>query len=185
MPTDACYLPMISLLTFLSIFCTACGLTVFEFSDNSDLSGWQVVNDGVMGGLSKGDLTIDELGNGVFSGFVTLENNGGFSSIRLRTDETKLENCSQVILHVKGDGKRYQFRIKSSSRDRVSYIHYFQTSEDWEEIVIPLAECIPSFRGMQLDMPNFPMETFGELGVLIANKKNEKFRLEISSISMK
>ena len=176
---------MITAITILSIICATCTFPVFEFAPDADMSDWLVVDDGVMGGRSQGSLTLNEEGIGVYTGFVSLENNGGFSSIRFRPAQQELVNCSTAVLRVKGDEKRYQFRIKSSSRDRVSYIHYFETTGEWEDIEIPLADCTPSFRGMQLDMPNYPMETFGELGILIANKKNEDFRLEIQNISFK
>ncbi len=42
---------------------------------------WRIVNDGVMGGLSSSKATIkdDKI---IFSGNVSLENNGGFASLR-------------------------------------------------------------------------------------------------------
>ncbi len=40
------------------------------------------VNDGVMGGLSKGDPAVSKQQKLVFKGGISLENNGGFSSIR-------------------------------------------------------------------------------------------------------
>ena len=47
------------------------------------ITAWQVVDDGVMGGLSKGNFKSDKKkGNLIFAGNLSLENNGGFSSIR-------------------------------------------------------------------------------------------------------
>jgi len=54
-------------------------LVLFDFTENKDTGNWMVVNDGVMGGLSKGTLTAGENGNAVFKGTISLENNGGFS----------------------------------------------------------------------------------------------------------
>ena len=55
---------------------------LYDFSENSSLRYWSVVDDGVMGGVSQGSLRINYEGHGVFSGYVSLENYGGFSSIR-------------------------------------------------------------------------------------------------------
>ena len=55
--------------------------TIFEFKSNSNLDDWQVIDDTVMGGVSNGLLRLDADGNGVFMGDVSIENNGGFSSI--------------------------------------------------------------------------------------------------------
>ena len=41
----------------------------------------------------------------------------------------------------------------------------------------------PSWRGMKLDMPNYPGESMEEIAFLIANYKAEQFRLEIKEIS--
>ena len=55
---------------------------LFDFSKDSDLSDWTIVNDGVMGGVSQSDLIINADGNGLFSGKVSLDYNGGFASVR-------------------------------------------------------------------------------------------------------
>ena len=55
---------------------------IYDFSKVEDLDGWYVVDDGVMGGRSKGKLKIENDDTGVFSGKISLENYGGFSSIR-------------------------------------------------------------------------------------------------------
>ncbi|MBT8264860.1 MAG: CIA30 family protein, partial [Muriicola sp.] len=43
-------------------------LTIFNFTSNSNIDQWQVVNDGVMGGRSQGNFTINEEGHGLFQG---------------------------------------------------------------------------------------------------------------------
>lgn len=157
-------------------------LIIFDFDKNTDLSNWTVVDDGVMGGLSKGKIEINTNGNAVFSGTVSLENNGGFSSVRYRFDTKEVKNYSKVVIRVKGDGKKYQFRIKTNAYDRHSYIAHFKTSGDWQTIEIPLSEMYPAFRGKKLDIPNYPAETMQGIAFLIGNKKVENFKLEIDKI---
>ena len=48
-----------------------------DFIPNENLN-WQVVNDGVMGGRSYGNLTRSGDSEALFSGNLSLENNGGF-----------------------------------------------------------------------------------------------------------
>ena len=112
---------------FLIIF-TQRNMMVFNFSENSNLQNWQVVDDGVMGGKSKGSFTLNDEGNGVFSGHVSLENNGGFSSVRYRFKTLKIKNFNKFKIRLKGDGKAYQFRLKSNAYDNFSYVKEFQTS---------------------------------------------------------
>ena len=159
--------------------------SIFDFQSANDLKGWYVVNDGVMGGLSKGDLALNENGNAVFKGYVTTENNGGFSSIRYRFKSRNVSDFSAVVLQLKGDGKMYQFRIKENSYQRESYIQYFETTGDWQTIEIPFENFYPSYRGYKLNRGNFEGEKMSEIAFLIGNKVKESFSLEIKSISLK
>lgn len=156
---------------------------LYDFNFNSTKSDWQVVDDVVMGGRSDGGFAINEAGHGIFQGKVSLENNGGFSSLR-HSLNAKVGNNTKVSITLKGDGKVYQFRIKSSLNDRHSYISEFQTTGDWQEVVIPLSSMYPAFRGRKLTIPNFNSDQISEIAFLIGNKKPESFRLEISKIEL-
>ena len=159
-------------------------LPIFEFHPGASLDSWYVVNDGVMGGRSQGNLSLDAEGYGLFSGRISLENNGGFSSIRYDCGSTGLDGYRYITLRVKGDGKRYQFRLKASQREYYSYIAYFQTNGQWQEIKLPLESLYPVFRGRRLDLPNFNGKTFEEIGILIGNKEAETFELRIARIGL-
>lgn len=155
---------------------------IFDSKNKKSLSNWNVVDDRVMGGLSQGKIALSDAGNALFSGYVTTENNGGFSSVRYGFDKKEVSEFKNVVLKVKGDGKSYQFRLKESSSQRFSYIAAFTTSGDWETISLSLDSFYPSFRGTMLDQPNFPGEVIEEIAVLIGNKTKESFALEIESI---
>jgi len=155
---------------------------IFNFKDTQSTSNWYVVNDGVMGGLSEGKLTINESGNGLFKGYVTTENNGGFSSVRYNFNTVSSSNFKSFQLRIKGDGNPFQFRVKSSNRQRFSYIYTFNTSGDWETISIPFNKMEPAFRGYKLDQPNFDGLQMEEIAFLIGNKKEQSFKLFIDSI---
>lgn len=157
-------------------------ITLFNFNKTSNITNWQVVDDVVMGGVSSGTFSINENGNGIFKGTVSLKNNGGFSSVKYRFKEIRTKEYSKIVLRVKGDGKNYQFRVKEKSSDSHSYITTFHTSKEWETIRIPLSELFPSFRGRKLDKPNYDKKAIEEIAFLIANKKAERFNLEIDSI---
>lgn len=157
-------------------------MTIFNFDRESDLQDWLVVDDVVMGGRSDGRFYLSEEGHGVFTGEVSLENNGGFSSVRYRFQPKEVTGFSKAVIRLRGDSKRYQFRVKSDGYDRHSYVSYFQTTGEWQTVEIPLAEMYPTFRGRTLRMPNYPAERLSEVAFLIANKRAEPFRLEIDSI---
>ena len=156
--------------------------TIFEFSKQSNIASWRVVDDGVMGGLSSGNFEINEKGNGLYTGEISLDNNGGFSSLRYRFDKINVEKFSKVILKIKGDGKKYQFRVKDNSQNYYSYVQTFETTKEWELVEINLSEMYPAFRGRKLDMNNFSSNEIEEITLLFGNKKEETFQLEISKI---
>ena len=155
---------------------------IFNFEKSSQLDTWYVVDDGVMGGLSQGNFIINDEGNGLFYGTVSLENNGGFSSIRHRFAKEDVSGYKKAVIRLKGDGKRYQFRVKSNSYDRHSYIQYFKTSGEWETVELDLNEMYASWRGMKLDMPSYPAQYANEISFLVSNKIAEDFQLEIDYI---
>ena len=157
---------------------------LFDFSTDTDPAAWRVVDDVVMGGRSDGHFSINEAGNGVFFGEVSLENNGGFSSVRHRFEAKSVGDYSHCVIRLKGDGRRYQLRFKSSVNDAHSYIYYFTTSGEWEEITVPLAEMYPTFRGRKLRMPNYPGEQLAEIAFLIGNKEAQTFRLELDYLRL-
>ena len=157
---------------------------IYDFSENSNLRNWRVIDDGVMGGRSQGSLRINFEGHGVFSGFVSLENYGGFSSIRYNTTPINVIGYDYISIKVFGDNKEYQLRIKSDYYDRHVYSKPFFAKNEWQEISIPLGKMKPQFRGRKLRMSNFNERSIVEIGILIGNKVEEDFTLFIDSISL-
>ena len=155
--------------------------TLVDFNHKSKVQDWVVIGDFVMGGKSSGHFKINDEGFGIFEGNISLENNGGFSLVRHRFEKIKVSDRTKFIIKFFGDGKTYQFRIKSNISDDHSYISFFSTSGTWQTIEIPLKEMYPWFRGKQLNQHNFPNDYIEEIAFLIGNKKTEKFKLVIDN----
>lgn len=158
--------------------------TIYNSKKSKSLDNWTVIDDGVMGGLSKGHIHLGESGNAIYSGHVSTDNNGGFSSLRYSFNLRNVSMYKSVSLRIKGDGKSYQFRIKSNKGEYYSYVSKFNSTGDWETLVIPFKDFVPQFRGRVLNMANFEGETMEEVAFLIGNKVKESFQLEIESISL-
>ena len=158
---------------------------IFDFNKKSNVEDWVIVDDGVMGGRSKGNFKLSKDGFGVFEGKISLENNGGFSSLRYKFPKIETKEYSKVVLKLKGDGKQYQFRVKTNSGDYYSYITTFSTSGKWQEIEIPLKDMYPGYRGRKLDQPNFSGDYIEEIMFLIGNKKEENFKLLLDNLELK
>ena len=159
-------------------------MLIFNFNTESNINNWRIVDDVVMGGRSNGNFKINTEGHGEFSGSISLENNGGFSSVRYDFKTLNSSQYSSFKIRLKGDGKSYQFRVKSSYSQRYSYVYKFETSGEWETIIIPFDKMTPRFRGYDLDQPNFSGEQMEQIAFLIGNKKAQKFKLLIDTISL-
>jgi len=160
-------------------------LILFTSSPNTSNTTWRVVDDGVMGGKSQGHAKVTEAGHLHFYGEVSLENNGGFSSVRYDLPKTQnISGYTKVVMRLKGDGIRFQFRLKAQANQRYSHIQYFETSGEWEEVQLPLRDFYASFRGRKLDLPNFEADQLEEITFLIANKKAQDFSLKVAEIRL-
>jgi monofunctional biosynthetic peptidoglycan transglycosylase len=160
-------------------------VTVVDFSSPNNGPRWRVVNDGVMGGLSQSRMNLTSEQTGVFEGTVSLENNGGFASVRTEPTDLGLGGFRGLELRVKGDGKLYQLRLRTGpSRDGIAYRATFDTSAgEWTTVRFDFTDFAPSYRGRAV--PSAPALGAGrirQLGILISDKQEGKFRLEIDSI---
>jgi len=136
---------------------------LFDFNKTADVKNWIIVNDAVMGGQSISNFKLNTDGYCVFEGDISLEKNGGFSSLRYRFEKRQIKDYTKISIKLQGDGKKYQFRIKTNSGDYFAYITTFLTSGKWQEIEITLKDMYPIFRGKKLNKPNFPNDTFLKL----------------------
>jgi NADH dehydrogenase [ubiquinone] 1 alpha subcomplex assembly factor 1 len=81
-----------------------------DFANPNTMRDCWIINDGVMGGVSKSGLRQDVHGL-FFEGVVSLENNGGFASMR---SSVRFPQGTQVLeLLAKGDGKRYKLVLRT------------------------------------------------------------------------
>lgn len=158
------------------------GTILYDFRNGDNFNGWSIVNDAVMGGVSSSSLKLDQEGNALFSGYVSLKNYGGFSSIRCVGKKIDIGDYKYIVLKIFGDNKYYQLRIRSQYYHNHVYVKKFYAKNEWQEIKISLNSMEPQFRGKKLNMRNFNDDSIIEFGILIGNKVEENFFLLIDSI---
>lgn len=156
---------------------------LYDFTDNPVRQHWRVEDDVVMGGRSSGQMAVTDDGFLRFSGEVSLENNGGFSSVQHEMDETiDLSDRVAFVIRLKGDGKTYNFRVKRPGQ-RHAYTYPFETKAgQWETITIPFDAMYATWRGNRPDVPNYAGEPINTLRFLIGNKKPQEFELVVAEI---
>lgn len=144
---------------------------------------WEVVNDGVMGGLSQRSVVMSESGTMVFRGVLSLENNGGFSSVRSGQVSMDLSEATGIVLRVRGDGRTYQFRLMTDARvrnRRVTFMAPFQTKVgEWAEVQMPFKAFAGTWRGERISEALLDPSKIEGFGIQLADKKPGVFSLEV------
>ena len=158
---------------------------LFEFQTATHYPAWQIVNDDVMGGVSTSRFQILTNGGAVFSGVVSLENNGGFASLRSSPVHENLNGLNAFVLRVRGDGRRYKFTVRTESGfDTSIYQCAFSTKDgEWQEHRLLLKDFVPTFRGRVLtDVAPLDPAKVTSVGFLISDGQRGPFQLELSWI---
>ena len=185
-----------SLLVIGAVVIQAMLTTVFDFSDSEQVDAWTIVDDGVMGGISQGNWYQEE-DYVVFEGNISLENNGGFSSVRVGFRPADLSAYDGIALKVRGDGQTYAFGLRDMN-NRYDYRLSFETTsseelldenndtdEVWETIYIPFDELVANFFGQQVpSAAPFDASRARGMTLIISDKQEGEFRLEIASIAL-
>ena len=161
--------------------------TMIEDFNSTNHLNWEVINDGVRGGISESNFQIQADQTAVFSGSVSLENNGGFASVRASLRASVSGNFERIVIRVKGDGKTYSLRIRTDQNfDGVAYACSFSTIKDeWTEHEFSPAEFVPTFRGRTLfNVPPLKDLKISHIGFLISEKQSGSFELIIDWIKV-
>ncbi|TLU61866.1 CIA30 family protein [Thalassotalea litorea] len=159
-------------------------MKIVDFSDREELQKWLVVNDTVMGGISEGQFLLED-NNGIFFGMLSLKNNGGFASIRRLLSTPVQSQAQRISIRVKGDGGRYQFRVRTNREfDSYAYQVSFNTIEnEWLTLFFEPKDFIATYRGMVLEkVPKLALEDIEQVGFLISEQQQGQFSLHIHSI---
>ena len=160
---------------------------LLDFEDTDKSGRWIGVNDDVMGGVSRSNVKLHSDGHLLFDGEVSTNYGGGFASVRTDYKNWEIEKYEGFILRVKGDGKTYQFRCRLGNNiNQIAYRHYFQAdNEDWQEILLPFKEFLPTYRGRVLtNIPQLDPKEIKQFGFMISDKQVGKFNLKIDWIGV-
>ena len=163
-------------------------VVLVAFDDPAAVAAWTTVNDPVMGGLSTSTVTFGD-GGLVFSGTISLDNNGGFASTRGPQDPgigQRAVGATSIGVRARGDGKTYVFRVDSAGQPW-SYIQRFSTEAGaWRTYELPIG----GFQavGMRLDpAPYAPQSlvpsTVSRVSIYILDKQQGPFALTVSAIN--
>jgi NADH dehydrogenase [ubiquinone] 1 alpha subcomplex assembly factor 1 len=175
-------LPLLLALFLMQAVAEKALLPIVDFAAPEAAQSWQAVNDGVMGGISDGKFTITDAKTLKFFGTLSLENNGGFASVRTKPTNLRIEAGDTIVVRVRGDGREYMLNLYTKSR-RMAFSYRAQlptTKDTWTEVSVPLTDFIPTAFGRQVQGmgPVVPDQING-LGLMLSDKKAGPFTLEV------
>ncbi len=168
--------------------------SLFDFdqsadTQSSDAGKWQIVNDGVMGGRSSSQVSIVKADTGEdamrFNGNLSLENNGGFASVRSRpSGSLGIDPGETIVLRVKGDGRRYTFNLYTPERRTAfSYQMEFDTTAgQWTEVKLPVDQFVAHSFGRRVPNMKLTPSQVQSIGILLGDKKPGSFEILVDSI---
>jgi monofunctional biosynthetic peptidoglycan transglycosylase len=158
------------------------GVEIFAFGEREP--GWYTVDDRVMGGVSSSTVEITDTGILSFSGNMSLENNGGFSSVRSDRNPIDLTGADGMLLRVMGDGKMYRLRIYSESTgDNIAYNATFETTPgNWKLVYIPFSNMVPTYFGYIVNVENLNTSRISSIGLMLSDKQPGEFELKVDWI---
>ncbi|WP_425391646.1 CIA30 family protein [Ekhidna sp.] len=156
---------------------------MIDFSSDKT-QDWYIINDGVMGGLSKGKA-LDTDDGVLFYGEVSLENNGGFSSYRSPWKEYDLRAFDQVSIRYRSEGIRKAFVMET---DRRFYIPNFKVSLPGSDTWVTETFRLSAFKQYRLGNPtgeSFQPANKDEIiriGFITDEKRSGEFKFEVDYI---
>ncbi|MBT3173500.1 MAG: hypothetical protein HN336_01540 [Lentimicrobiaceae bacterium] len=158
---------------------------VIDFGKSKQGNKWLVVNDGVMGGLSNSTANISNNYMN-FEGTISLQNNGGFASVRSFKSNINLSDFTIMKVRYRSRGQKVSVRLLKND---AYYLPYFKTALEttswvWKTTLIPLK----NFKEYQLNRQtekNLNSSDFNDIiriGLIVSNKKQGNFEIDIDYI---
>ena len=146
---------------------------------------WQPVDDVVMGGRSASSAQVSARGALLFEGVVSLENGGGFASVRSGPARHDFSGAAGFVLRLRGDGKRYRLSLRTEAPfDGVQYQASFTApAGDWTLVELPWQRFEARFRGRSVpEAPPLDPSRVQWLGLLIGDRQAGRFSLELETL---
>ncbi len=162
------------------------GAQMPQLDFETGIAGWRTVVDGVMGGRSTGRVSHAQGGVLRFAGYLSLENNGGFSQIRRDGLEGQFLGAQGLLIRVKGDGRTYQFDVRCSNA-RVpagGYQREFVTVDgEWTTLELYFKDFVLKTFGRTVpNAPALDANLIESIGITLADYNPGPFELEVEFV---
>jgi NADH dehydrogenase [ubiquinone] 1 alpha subcomplex assembly factor 1 len=169
---------------------------LFEFATPQSVNGWSSVDDSVMGGISASTTMWVETGGFgalLFSGRMTTEQNGGFTSTLGPSDQRLGQvatGATALGVSAIGDGRTYVMQLRAGRSGQDRWIARFTPTSTTGAssatlVLIPIESFAPVSRFLRPITPNSPLDpsTIEQIGIYLIDEQVGNFRLAIEQIT--
>ena len=161
-------------------------IVLADFPDADSVAGWSIQNDTVMGGVSNSRTEWVD-GQLIFAGDLSLDNNGGFCSMRspVSADFGALAaGATALTLTATGDDQVYLVQVRT---DRDLFVQRITVASGTEDTyVLPFADFTATDFMLDAITPLEPLDpgSILQIAVYILDKQEGPFRLAIRSFGV-
>ena len=152
-------------------------------ASNNSASDWHVLTDRVMGGISTADMTMKK-DYATFSGSISPTDYKGFALMLFNCEIEDVETYSKIVLNIRGDGKKYQLRLRDNYIDKHHYVHNFETTGEQQILELELSEFHPEYEGVRLKESFFDSDDIKQIAIYLGSNSSCNFNLDIFSIEL-
>lgn len=158
--------------------------SVFEFDASQQVRSWRPLNDTVMGGRSNSEMSLASDGVARFAGETSLENNGGFASVRAEIEPGSMAGSTGLAMRIRGDGRTYRALVSTNrGTGRGSYDIEFETVPgEWRVVSLPFDDMRLNIRGRRPEAAPPEAGDVQSIGLLIGDKRSGAFQLDVDWI---
>ena len=153
-----------------------------DFTNGTSQLSWFAVNDGVMGGLSAGAVSLAP--NALVHTGVINTNGGGFSSVRAGLPEDALVGYTRLHIRLNTFGRQYAVNFGDNRYRNVSHRALLPASagDTWQEVLVDFDQTVPTRIGFRVNAEPFAASAINELSLILADGADGPFRMEVAWI---
>ena len=161
--------------------------SIIDFGNSAEKNQeWKLLSDNIMGGVTKSK--IEYTNNSVLlSGNISLDNYGGFSSIKTKYKSVDLSKYNGIKIKFKSTNQKFAFTLEDNQDwTQPNYKREFSSKKDdtWEEVIIYFKDFQEIVIGETTGnmMKSKSLKNIVRMGIMTYEKKEGPFNLEVDYI---
>jgi hypothetical protein len=163
-------------------------VTLFDFADPASVTGWSTQNDTVMGGVSSATVGWSA-GALVFSGDLSLANNGGFASAVSPPDPVLGVLATQaevVVVEGMGDGRSYVMQLRGGRGGQQRWTQSFTLPGVAGQSVLPIGRFTATdFRLDPVAAEPVDPSTLVGISIYLVDNQAGPFQLSVTRLAVR